>query len=90
MNGGSVYFLDLITAYDAPFWDAAQPRGEIDITLPDGSVKKGTSWETSPLDIAKQLSKSLADRVVISKVRCACVSVTLACSSYFISFATPL
>lgn len=49
----------------------AQPREEITITLLDGSERKGKSWETSPLDIAKLLSKSLADRVVISKVRTA-------------------
>lgn len=36
--------------------------------MPDGSIRKGTSWETCPLDIAKELSKSLADRVVIAKV----------------------
>ena len=29
---------------------------------------EATSWETTPMDIAKQLSKSLADRTVISKV----------------------
>jgi hypothetical protein len=50
-------------------WFAAQPREEITITLPDGSERKGKSWETSPLDIAKMLSKSLADRVVIAKAR---------------------
>ena len=46
----------------------AQPREEIEITLPDGSKRKGTSWETSPMDIAKEISKGLADRIVISKV----------------------
>ena len=47
---------------------SAQPREEIEITLPDGSKRKGTSWETTPLDIAKEISKGLADRIVISKV----------------------
>ena len=47
----------------------AQPREEITVTLPDGSERKGKTWETSPLDVAKELSKSLADRVVIAKVR---------------------
>lgn len=47
----------------------AQPREEIVITMPDGSERKGTSWETSPMDIAKELSKSLSERVVIAKVR---------------------
>ncbi|EKM78406.1 hypothetical protein AGABI1DRAFT_60603 [Agaricus bisporus var. burnettii JB137-S8] len=59
-------FDELKVKYDA--FVAAQPREEITITLLDGSERKGKSWETSPLDIAKLLSKSLADRVVISKV----------------------
>ncbi|CAE6493949.1 unnamed protein product [Rhizoctonia solani] len=47
---------------------AAQPREPITITLPDGSTKEGKSWETSPMAIAAQLSKSLSERVVIAKV----------------------
>lgn len=46
----------------------AQPREPITITLPDGSERKGTSWETSPLGVAKEVSKSLSERVVIAKV----------------------
>lgn len=46
----------------------AQPREEIIITLPDGSERKGTSWETSPMDIAKDISKSMPERLVIAKV----------------------
>lgn len=45
------------------------PREKINITLPDGKVKEGTSFETTPLDIAKQLSNSLPDKVVVAKVR---------------------
>ena len=47
----------------------AQPREEMTVTLPNGSERKGKTWETSPLDVAKDLSKSLAERVVIAKVR---------------------
>lgn len=47
---------------------AAQPRVPIQITMPDGSKKEATAWETSPMDIAKQISKSLSERVVIAKV----------------------
>ena len=47
----------------------AKLREEIIITMPDGSEKKGTSWETSPMDIAKEVSKSLSERIVIAKVR---------------------
>lgn len=46
----------------------AQPRQEIEITLPDGSKRQGKSWETTPLDIAKAISQGLADRTVIAKV----------------------
>ncbi|TPX31548.1 threonine---tRNA ligase [Synchytrium microbalum] len=46
----------------------AQPRKAIKITLPDSRQIDGISWETTPFDIAKSLSKSLADKVVISKV----------------------
>lgn len=47
---------------------ANKPREAITITLPDGTVKEGTSWETTPLDIALGIAKSLAERTVISKV----------------------
>ncbi|EMD37085.1 hypothetical protein CERSUDRAFT_84103 [Gelatoporia subvermispora B] len=59
-------FEKLKAEYDE--WVKAQPREEIDITLPDGSVRKGKSWETSPMDVAKEISKGLADRIVIAKV----------------------
>ncbi|GKD91072.1 threonine--tRNA ligase, mitochondrial 1-like protein, partial [Tanacetum coccineum] len=38
------------------------------ITLPDGTVKEGKKWETTPFDIAKELSKSLASNALISQV----------------------
>lgn len=46
----------------------AKPREEITITLPNGKEEKGTSWETTPLMIAKGISKSLLERTVITKV----------------------
>ncbi|KAG0056831.1 threonyl-tRNA synthetase [Gryganskiella cystojenkinii] len=48
--------------------DAAQPRVPISISMPDGSVREGVAWETSPMEIAKSISKSLSERVVIAKV----------------------
>lgn len=51
-----------------PFGLPAKPREEIIITMPDGSERKGTSWETSPMDVAKEVSKSLSERIVIAKV----------------------
>jgi threonyl-tRNA synthetase len=43
-------------------------RQEIHITLKDGNKKTGTSWETTPMDVAKEISKSLSERLVIAKV----------------------
>jgi threonyl-tRNA synthetase len=47
---------------------AAKPRVPIKITLPDGKVLEGTSWETTPLSIAEGISKGLAGSVVVAKV----------------------
>ncbi|XP_059658552.1 threonine--tRNA ligase, mitochondrial 1-like [Cornus florida] len=38
------------------------------ITLPDGTVKEGKKWISTPLDIAKELSKNLAANGLISQV----------------------
>ncbi|XP_031492156.1 threonine--tRNA ligase, mitochondrial 1 [Nymphaea colorata] len=40
----------------------------IKVTLPDGNVKEGKKWLTSPMDIAKEISKGLAASALISKV----------------------
>lgn len=45
------------------------PREEIKVTLPSGDVKEGTSFETSPMDIAKSISNSLANNVVVASVK---------------------
>ncbi|KAJ8123853.1 hypothetical protein ONZ43_g294 [Nemania bipapillata] len=47
---------------------AQKPRENINITLPDGKVHIGTSWETTPLEIVRGISKSLAERTVVAKV----------------------
>lgn len=47
---------------------AAAPRNPLKIVLKDGSVKEATSWETTPMDIAKEIAKSLPDRLCIAKV----------------------
>ncbi|KWU41505.1 tars protein [Rhodotorula sp. JG-1b] len=47
---------------------ASMPREPITITLPDGSTRDGTSYETSPMSIALAISKGLADKTVIAKV----------------------
>ncbi|KAJ3515363.1 hypothetical protein NLJ89_g1814 [Agrocybe chaxingu] len=58
-------FNELKAEYDA--FVAAQPREDITVTLPDGSERKGKSWQTSPMDVAKEVSKSLSERIVIAK-----------------------
>ncbi|GAA5915440.1 threonine--tRNA ligase THS1 [Sporobolomyces salmoneus] len=47
---------------------ANMPREPITVTLPDGTTKEGTSWESSPMSIALGISKSLAEKTVIAKV----------------------
>ena len=47
---------------------AAKPRVPIRVTLPDGSVRDGVSWETTPLAIAEGISKGLAGSVVVARV----------------------
>ncbi|KAI5970823.1 THS1 [Candida margitis] len=59
-------FDELKAKYDAEI--TAKERKPIKITLKDGSVKEGTSYETSPMDIANSIGKSFAERQVISKV----------------------
>jgi threonyl-tRNA synthetase len=49
-------------------FNEAKPREPIKITLPNGTVLDGTSWETTPLQIVQSLSKSLAERTIICKV----------------------
>ncbi|KAJ9160535.1 Threonyl-tRNA synthetase [Coniochaeta hoffmannii] len=47
---------------------AKKPREQITITMPDGSIKTGTSYETSPGDIAKGISNSLYKRAVVARL----------------------
>lgn len=47
---------------------AQKPRDPIKITMPDGSVKEGTAWETTPGDIAKGISNSLYKRTVVARL----------------------
>ena len=62
-------YINSLLYYLTWFWVPEQARQEISITLPDGSMRSGTSWETTPMDVAKELSKSLSERIVIAKVR---------------------
>ncbi|XP_074273975.1 threonine--tRNA ligase, mitochondrial 1-like [Silene latifolia] len=40
----------------------------IRITLPDGNVKEGEKWRTTPFEIAAKISKGLASNALISRV----------------------
>jgi len=43
-------------------------RAPIKITLPDGKIMDAEAWHTTPIDIARQLSNSLPDKVIVAKV----------------------
>lgn len=68
-------FIDERNAY----WDAlyakqaeklaTMPKQPITVTLPDGNKKQGTSFETTPLDVAKMISNQLAKKIIVSQVR---------------------
>ncbi|CAE7309199.1 ths1, partial [Symbiodinium microadriaticum] len=47
---------------------AARGDEEIAITLPDGTVKQGVAFKTTPYDIAMSISKGLANSIIIAKV----------------------
>lgn len=47
---------------------AKKPRDEILITMPDGSVKPGKAYETTPAEIAKGISNSLFKRTVVARI----------------------
>jgi threonyl-tRNA synthetase len=47
----------------------AMSKEPIEIILPNGNKKQGISFVTTPLDIAKELSNSLPEKVVVAKVR---------------------
>jgi threonyl-tRNA synthetase len=45
-----------------------RPHDDINITMPDGTVKVGKSYETTPAQIAAGISKSLLKRTVVARV----------------------
>ena len=45
------------------------PQEPITVKLPDGNAKQGTSFVTTPLDIAKMISSQLAKKIIVAKVR---------------------
>ncbi|KAE8228093.1 hypothetical protein CF326_g6988 [Tilletia indica] len=61
-------FEKLKAEQDAHAAEQAKLNTPIKITMPDGSVRDGVAWQTSPMDIARSISKSLAERICIAKV----------------------
>ena len=47
---------------------AQKPKTKINVTLPDGKIVEGLSWQSTPYDIAKGISQGLADNTVIAKI----------------------
>ena len=47
---------------------AEAPKREIEVKLPDGNIVKAKSFETTPLEIAKKISKKLAEDSIVAKV----------------------
>jgi threonyl-tRNA synthetase len=37
--------------------------------MPDASVREGVSFKTSPFDIASQISKQFAEKIIVAKVK---------------------
>ncbi|ORC84121.1 threonyl-tRNA synthetase [Trypanosoma theileri] len=83
-SGGSGPAVDLKKLEEPDFWKkrdelfdelyaAQQARQQsmqapITITLPDGKEMEATSWLTTPIDIAKKLSNSLPEKVIVARV----------------------
>ena len=47
---------------------AEKPRDPITVQLPNDKTVPGKAWETTPFEIARAISKSLAERTVIARV----------------------
>lgn len=47
---------------------SAKPREDITVTLPDGKIHVGKSWELTPGQVARDISKSLYEKSVIALV----------------------
>lgn len=54
--------------YEASIESKRSASSSIQITLPDGKQIQGQAFQTSPMDVAKQLSNSLAKKVLIARI----------------------
>lgn len=62
----AAYFDELYAAQKEA--EAARPDIPIKITLPNGDVKEGFAYKTTPYDVAMMISKGLADNSVVARV----------------------
>ena len=73
MDPPPAYFAERVAMFDRLKAEhdkkvATFERKPIKVTLPDGKVVEGKAWETTPYDVAAQISKGLADNAVVAKV----------------------
>ncbi|KAK4161668.1 hypothetical protein QBC43DRAFT_268261 [Cladorrhinum sp. PSN259] len=73
LNPPADFIQDRIELFDRLYKEqqeelASRPREDILITMPDGSVKTGKSYETTPAEIAKGISNSLLKRTVVARI----------------------
>lgn len=72
-NTCAVYQAERIAVFDR-LWSehisslAEKPNLPIKISLPDGTIKEGLAFKTTPVDIARSISQGLADSVIVAKV----------------------
>jgi len=72
-NNSATYQAERVEVFDR-LWDKFQeslrekPKRAITISLPDGTVKEGEAFKTTPLQIAIGISQGLADSVIIARV----------------------
>lgn len=67
-NTSSLFLVCICFNVDDFSHSLEKPHDEITITLPDGAVKTGKRWETTPMMIAEGISKGLAQKVVCARV----------------------
>ncbi|KAK3320065.1 hypothetical protein B0T19DRAFT_433757 [Cercophora scortea] len=73
LNPPASFLQERIELFDRLFKEqeeelAKRPHEDILITMPDGSIKPGKSYETTPADIAKGISNSLYKRTVVARI----------------------
>jgi len=68
MNDYTQHRIDLFDKLKAEYDAVERVKQDIAVTLPDGTTRTATSYESSPIMIAKGIAKSLADKTIIAKV----------------------